>query len=210
LKNPKYEKEDIASAFIKKGFEKKYFKMGLMKAYRKDGSEIPTKPLAPGISDKYQLRRTRLSIAFTGDDILVHHKFGKNNSEISYDLQEYVPELESVLEDLMDFLTFEIREFELMLMLAANGSKNPEESFAKWADKLFTAHDGSSRKHGSDRIAFPGSVNDRCTTKNILVRDGEYVIELRFESKKWKELLEDFNNSEKIGIKMILKLENEN
>jgi len=209
LKNPKYDKENFVSAFIKNGFEKKYFKMGLMKAYHKDGTEIPTRPLTIDLSDKYQLRGNLLSIAFTGDDILVHRQFDQNTSEISYDLQEYVSELESVLQNLMDCLTFEIPEFELMLMLTASSSKNPKESFAKWENKLLMGYDNPSREPGSDRIAFPGTINNRCTTKNIMVRDGEYVVELRFESKDWKDLLEDFKNSEKIGTDMILELENE-
>ena len=210
LKSPKFEKELLVSNLIQKGFEKKYFKMGLMKAYRKDGTEIPTKGPSNEFIDKYQLEGKLFKIAFTGDDILVHHKFGQTTSEITYDLQEYSNELNSFLKNLMGFLTFEKTEFELILILTAKSSKNAEETLTNWANKLHVGNPAYTKNYMPDRIAYPGIVNDRCTTKNIMVRNREYVIELRFASNNWEDILGDFSDSEKIGTNIILEIENEN
>ncbi len=210
LKNPRFDKDQIVSELAKRRFEKKYYKLGLMKAYRMDGTEIPNKVQTSESSDRYQLSGKLFSIAFTGDDILLHHQFGQNTSEIAYDLAEYTDELRSILNTLMNFLTFDVKDFELILLLRAIGSGNPETTFAKWANKLSSSSDFVFKKLESDKIEFPREINNRCTSKIITVRDGQYAIELRFVSKYWNSLLDDFKNSEKFGTDMILELEYEN
>ena len=210
LKNPKFDKDRMVSDLVDSEFEKRYYKLGLMKAYRPDGTEIPNKAQISEYSDQYQLKGKLFSIAFAGEDVLVHHQFGQNTFEITYDLAEYVEELRVILNNLMTFLSFELKDFELMLLLRGVGSKNPEESLKKWEKKLQNTSDIIFKKSGSDKIEYPGEINNRCTTKSIMVREGEYAVELRFVSEDWSELLKDFKNSENLGIHMISDVENEN
>lgn len=209
LKNPKYEKDQITSEFTEKGFEKKYFKMGMMKAYRKDGSEIPNKIKISEYSDDYQLLGNLFSIAFTGNDILLHHQFGQNTLEITYKLEQYADELKSILNIMLNFVQIGLTGFELILVLRATGSKNTEEGFKKWEHELARSGNFVFRKLDSDKIEYPREINQRCTSKIVSVRDDEYIIELRFVSDDWHLLLDDFKNAEKIGEKIILEIENE-
>ena len=209
LKNPGFEKEQLVSELTKRGFEKKYYKLGLMKAYHMDGTEIPNKAQTSDFSDQYQLSGKLFSIAFAGDDILFHHQFGQNTLEIMYNLTEYEDELRSMLNTLTSFFTFELKDCELILLLRGIGSKNSEEGFTKWVNKLRNTSNFIYEKSGSDKIEYPREINNRCTSKVIMVRDEEYAIELRFESEDQNALLNDFKNSEKIGNDIILEVENE-
>lgn len=210
LKNQRFDKDKVVSELTKRGFKKKYYKLGLMKAYRMDGTEIPNKVHPSEVSDRYQLSGKLFSVAFTGDDILFHHKFGQNTLEIAYDLAEYVHELRSILNTSLNFLTFELKDYELILLLRAIGSKKPQDYFTKWANKLALTNEIASGKSIPDKIYYPEEINNRCTTKTIRIVENEYAIELRFKSHDWMKLLDDLKNSEKIGREIILGLENEN
>ncbi|NIT99669.1 MAG: hypothetical protein GWN01_01595, partial [Nitrosopumilaceae archaeon] len=66
MKKPKFDKNRLVSDLVNSGFEKRYYKLGLMKAYRPDGTEIPNKEQISEYCNQYQLKGKLFSIAFVG------------------------------------------------------------------------------------------------------------------------------------------------
>lgn len=209
LKNPVFDKKQLTSELIKNGFEKKYFEIKLMKAYRMDGTEIPNKANLDAHNKKYSLLGKSCSVAFVGDEILLHHKFGISLSEITYVLDDVLNEIKSIMHTLKKFSNLGSKEFELILLLKAIGTKNPQEIIEKIMKKNQKERIVSGICPDSE-TSFLEGVDKMCTKENIQVQNGEYVIELRFQSDESETLCNVLRDSEKIGRALILEIESKN
>ncbi|PIY88072.1 MAG: hypothetical protein COY74_10220 [Nitrosopumilales archaeon CG_4_10_14_0_8_um_filter_34_8] len=205
LKDCDLDEEKIASKLIESRFEKKYYKVGLMRAYRPDGTEIPNTADISGFSDRYQLLGKSCSVAFLGNEILLHHKFGIFTSEISYDIKDIIGEISSVLGIINDVSTMKFCKFELILLLRGTGSKDPNKVVATWMRKQ--GHIGSDTELYHGKMEYENTINPRCTEKQVMAKSGEYAINLRFQSDDLAAICNDLEQSEKIGHDIILEIE---
>lgn len=133
LETPIPDKSKVKEILLSRNYTLKYYDIGLMVAYDKDGKKIENKLESDPSSvkkhnggDMYQLKGKYCNVDFSHDSPVILYKFGEKLEQIQYNLAKNLEEIQSVIRILNQFANFDISPCELLVALSIKGKQNSD------------------------------------------------------------------------------------